>query len=165
MFKLFHFHLLLCWIRREAKQYHVMTDDLPSRGTWNTPSFPTISDYDGLGQSTLVTNFIVSALLLPYAYRSSHRKCFVTKVVPRNLAKFTWDHLWQSLFFDKVARPATLLKKDSEEDVFLWILRNFLEHLLLQNTSGRLLLSLTRWNYICESQRSIYLFYFMRHHS
>ena len=42
-----------------------MTDDLPSQGTCNTPSFSTISDYDGLGQNTLETNFIVSALLLP----------------------------------------------------------------------------------------------------
>ena len=38
-----------------------MTDDLPSRGTCNIPSFPTISDYDGLeqnihGHNTLETN-------------------------------------------------------------------------------------------------------------
>ena len=46
-----------------------MTDDSPSRGTCNTSSFPTISDFDGLGQNThghntLETNLIVSALLL-----------------------------------------------------------------------------------------------------
>ena len=50
---------------REAKQYHIMTDDSPSRNTCNTPSFPTISDYDGLEQNThghnnLETNLNVS---------------------------------------------------------------------------------------------------------
>ena len=29
----------------------------------------------------------------------------------RNFAEITGKHLWQSLFFNKVARPATLLKK------------------------------------------------------
>ena len=33
-------------------------------------------------------------------------------------------------------RHATLLKKDSETVVFLWIWQNFKEHLFLQNTSG-----------------------------
>ena len=50
------------------KTYH-MTDDLSSRDTFNTPSFPTISDSYGLEQiydchNTLETNFIVSALIL-----------------------------------------------------------------------------------------------------
>ena len=45
-----------------------MTDDLPSQDTCNTPSFPTISDYEGLeqnthGHNTPETNLIVSALL------------------------------------------------------------------------------------------------------
>ena len=39
-----------------------MTDDLPSRGTCNTPSFPRISDHYGLGQNTLETDLIVSVL-------------------------------------------------------------------------------------------------------
>ena len=44
--------------------------------------------------------------------RSSHRKYSIKKVVLKNFAKFTENHLWQSLFFNKVAglRPATLLK-------------------------------------------------------
>ena len=46
-----------------------MTDDLPSRDTFNTSGFPTISDYDDLKQSaddhiTLEANLNVSALLL-----------------------------------------------------------------------------------------------------
>ena len=43
--------------------------------------------------------------------RSSHRRCAVRKGVPRvlrNFAKFTENHLYQRLFFN---RPATLLKK------------------------------------------------------
>ena len=62
--------------------------------------------------------------------RSSHRRCFVRKVVLRNFAKFTGKHLRQSLFFNKVAGlwPTTLFKKDSGTDVFLWILQNFKEH-------------------------------------
>ena len=50
---------------REAKQYHIVTDDSPSQGTCNTPSFPTVADYDGLEQNTLETNLTVNALLLP----------------------------------------------------------------------------------------------------
>ena len=37
------------------------------------------------------------------SFRSSHWKCSVRKWVVRNLAKFTGKHLWQSLFFNKVA--------------------------------------------------------------
>ena len=54
---------------REKKQYYIMTDDSPSRNTFNKLSFPTISDYDGLEQKTecqnsLDTNFNVRALHL-----------------------------------------------------------------------------------------------------
>ena len=45
--------------------------------------------------------------------RSSRPEVFCEKVVLRNFTKFTGKHLWQSLFFNKVARlrPVTLLKK------------------------------------------------------
>ena len=36
-------------------------------------------------------------------YRSSHRRCSVRKGSLRNFAKFTGKHLYQSLFFNKVA--------------------------------------------------------------
>ena len=56
---------------------------------------------------------------------SSHRRCSVTKGVLRNFSKFVGKHLCQSLFFKKVAalRPATLLKRGTGTDQFLWILR------------------------------------------
>ena len=37
------------------------------------------------------------------SFRSSHWKCSVRKGVLGNFAKFTGKHLWQSLFFNKVA--------------------------------------------------------------
>ena len=60
----------------------------------------------------LVITWIVIGLHM-FNIRSSHQRCSVRKGVPRNFAKFTGKHLWQSFFFNKVARlrPATLLKK------------------------------------------------------
>ena len=43
--------------------------------------------------------------------RSSRPEVFCEKGVFRNFAKFTGKHLCQSLFFNKAAGPATLLKK------------------------------------------------------
>ena len=50
--------------------------------------------------------------------RSSHRRCLSKKGVLRNLAKFTRKQLRQSLFFNKVAGPATLFKKEALVQVF-----------------------------------------------
>ena len=46
----------------------------------------------------------------------------------KSFAKFREKHLCQSFFFDKVADQAWKFEKDSGAGVFLWILRNFLEH-------------------------------------
>ena len=47
------------------------------------------------------------------SWRRSGPKVFFKKSVLENLAKFTVKHLYQSLFFNKIAgmRPPTLLKK------------------------------------------------------
>ena len=47
-----------------------------------------------------------------FTCRSSHRRCSVKMGALRNFAKVTGKHLWQSLFFNKVAgvRSANLLK-------------------------------------------------------
>ena len=60
--------------------------------------------------------------------RSSHWRCFVKKGVLKNFTKLTAKYLCWSLFFNKVAklRPATLLKRDSNTVIFLWILAKFL---------------------------------------
>ena len=58
--------------------------------------------------------------------------------VLKTFAIFTRKHLCQGLFLIKLQafKPVNLLKRDSNTSVFLQLLRNFLEHLFLQNTSG-----------------------------
>ena len=67
----------------------------------------------------------------------------VRKGVLRNFAKFTGKHLWQSLFFNKVAglRLAALLKKRLWHRYFPVNFAKFLRTPILQNTPGRLLLN------------------------
>ena len=74
--------------------------------------------------------------------RSSHRRCSIEKGVLKNFAKFTENHLCQSLFFNKVEglRPKTLLKKRLWHRCFLVNFAKFFRTSFLQNTSGRLLL-------------------------
>ena len=82
---------------------------------------------------------------IPFHYRSSHQRCstkvFYKKGVLENFTKFTEKLLCQSLFFNKVAglRPATLLKKRLWHRCFG---AKFLRVAILENISGRLLLSL-----------------------
>ena len=66
----------------------------------------------------------------------------VREGVLRNFAKFARNHLYQSLFFNKVAglRPATLLKKLLWHRCFPVSFAKFLRTVFSQNTSGRLLL-------------------------
>ena len=63
---------------------------------------------------------------------------FCKKGVLRNFAKFTGKHLCQRFYFNKVVGLSLQLywNRDSGKSVFLWILRNFWEHLFLQNTSN-----------------------------
>ena len=77
--------------------------------------------------------------------RSSHQRCSLKKDVLENFAKFTGKHLWQSLFFNKVAglRTATLLRKRLWRRYFPVNVVKFLRTPFLQNSSGRLLL----WNF------------------
>ena len=60
----------------------------------------------------------------PSFWRSFRPEVFCKKGVLRNFAKFTGKYLCQSLFVNKVAgkRLATLLKRDSDTGVSLWIL-------------------------------------------
>ena len=70
--------------------------------------------------------------------RSSHRKCSMKKAVHKNFAIFTGKHLCWCYFLIKLQawKTGSLLKRDSNGGIFLWILRNFLntyfeEHLRL----------------------------------
>ena len=80
-----------------------------------------------------------------YQWKSSHQRYSVRKGVLRNFAKFTGKHLCQSLFFNKVAglRPEFLLKKRFWHRCFPVNFAKFLRTPFLQNTSERLLLSVS----------------------
>ena len=56
-------------------------------------------------------------------YRSSHPRCSVKKVLLKIL-HISQEITWMGVSF-LAFRPATLLKRDSNIGVFLWILRNF----------------------------------------
>ena len=73
-------------------------------------------------------------------FRSSHQKCSVKQYVLRNFAKFRGKHLRQSLFFNKIAGTATLLKKRLLHRCFPVNFAKFLKIPFSQKTSGRLLL-------------------------
>ena len=76
-------------------------------------------------------------------YRSSHQSCYEGKSVLRNFAKFTEKHLCQSLYFNKVAGQAcNFIKIEALAQVFPVNFAKFLRTPFLQNTSGRLLLTL-----------------------
>ena len=73
---------------------------------------------------------------------------FCKKGVLRNFVKFTVKHLCQSLFLNKIAgfRSATLLKKRLWHRCFSVHFTKFLRSPFLQNTSGRLLLTIAIYN-------------------
>ena len=71
--------------------------------------------------------------------------CSIWKGVLRNLTKFTWNHLCQSLFFNKVVgpRPATLIKKRLWHRCLYEIFKNTFSYrtpLVTASVSKRLLL-------------------------
>ena len=69
---------------------------------------------------------IDSAELGLFTYRSSHQSCSIKEAALKNFAIFAGKHLFWSLFSMKLQawKPATLLKRDSNTFVFLWILQN-----------------------------------------
>ena len=97
--------------------------------------------------------------------RSGHQSCSIKKSVLKNFTKFTGKHLYQSLFFNKVAnlRPATLLKERLCHGCFPVNVVNVLRAPFLQSTSGRLLLTIKSlvhsewiflWLYVIMSRTS-----------
>ena len=69
--------------------------------------------------------------MLFFSVRSIQRRGSIRKAVLGNFAIFTGKQLCWSLFLIMVqaVRPATILKRDSNTSVSLWILQNFQEHL------------------------------------
>ena len=70
--------------------------------------------------------------------RSSHRRCFIKKVVLKSFVKFTGKHLCQGLFLNKVS--GLRLKETLVHAHFIVHFAKSLETSFSQNTSGRLLL-------------------------
>ena len=86
-------------------------------------------------------------------------RCSVRKRVLRNLAKFRGKHLWQVLFFNKVAGPvpATLLKKRLWHRCFTVNFAKFLRTPFLQNTFGWLLLcfmAFSDWEFLPQPSKT-----------
>ena len=71
--------------------------------------------------------------------RNSHRRCFIKKGVLKNFAKFTRKFLCPSLFYNKIAGLATLLKKRLWHS-FPVNFAKFLRIPILENICERLLL-------------------------
>ena len=70
---------------------------------------------------------MVNSLQSKWKYRSSRSQMFFKIAVLKNFAIFTRKHLRWSLFLIKLQTwmPVTLLKRESNTGVFLWIFRNF----------------------------------------
>ena len=70
--------------------------------------------------------------------RSSHQRCYIKKDLFKIFVIFTGKHLCWSLFWIKSQDwiPTTLLKRDSNAGVFLWILQNFSEHLFSKTSAN-----------------------------
>ena len=82
---------------------------------------------------------------------------FCKKDVLKNCANFTKKHLCQSRFFKKVPglRPATLLKRRLWHRCFPVNFEKFLRTSFLQNTSGRVLISLVRYLNECLIKKTV----------
>ena len=82
-----------------------------------------------ISQKTLCRNFFL------IEFRWSQRRCSIKRAILKHFAIFMGKHFCWSLFLIKLQtfRPATLLKRNSNAVAFLWILRNFKEHLFTEH--------------------------------
>ena len=88
--------------------------------------------------------FMAYCKVLKWTFQKQSREVFCKKGALRNFAKFTWKHLCQSLFLNKVAGIRLLrkaIKKETLEQVFSCEYCEISKNTFLQNTSRRLLLS------------------------
>ena len=85
--------------------------------------------------------------------RSSHRRCSIKKAGLENFAICTGKHLSRSFFLTKL-QTCNFIKKRLQHRLFLWILRNFQEHLIWEtSTNGSRIffcseVCLRRWNFL-----------------
>ena len=143
---------MLYWCQRGALQQALVSK---SRGVWRfTSAMAPYNDRTGYARFTLPFCFVllkdyvtvsfysvwIKKLYYCHIFRSSHRTCSVRKDALRNFAKFIGKHLCPSLFFNKVAGPATLLTKRPWHRCFPVNFAKFLRTPFIQSTSRRLLL-------------------------
>ena len=109
---------------------------------WTEATLSFISSKQNLNNIFNADEFGFFCQSLPSSKSASHQRCFAQKGVLRNFLKFTGKHLYQSLFFNKVAglRPAALLKKRRWLRCFPVNFAKLLITSFLQNTFRRLLL-------------------------
>ena len=83
------------------------------------------------GWKSLFSKWLTETELDPWD-RSTNQRCCMEKAVLKSFAIFTGKSLCLSLCLIKLQtfRSATLLKRDFNTVVFLWILRNLQKHLL-----------------------------------
>ena len=81
------------------------------------------------------------------SFRSSHLQMFLKTSLFENFVIFTGKHLCWSLFTIKLLafRQATILKRDSNTGVFLWILESFKNNFFVEQLGG----------YFCSFQETL----------
>ena len=93
--------------------------------------------------------------LSPFYFTSLQKQSpvlFYKNVVLKYFAIITEKHLFWCLFLIKlqVVSPATLLKRNSDTAAFLWILRNFSEHLFRRTFANGSFCSLIEVDYFAS---------------
>ena len=83
---------------------------------------------------------------LAWNSRSSHPEVFRKKDALKYFAKFAEKYMCWSLFLNKVTnrKPATLLKRNSDSDVLLWILQVYNNTFLIEHVRRLLLKWVTK---------------------
>ena len=96
------------------------------------------------------------AFIFLWSNQKQPSEMFYKKAVLKNFAIFTGKHLWWSLFLTKLQDFRPDSKRDSNTCIFLWILRNFEEHLFWRASAN----GCFRWRvhyYIVSNEKSSFM--------
>ena len=134
---------------------------LPQKRKYYFNECKTIQSYNRVDARFQIAKNLINNLNSISNGKSSRPEVFCQKSILRNFVKFTGKHLFQSLFFNKVAalRPATLFKKRQTlahcTSFFLWILWDFSDQLFIEHLWTTASIPLTK---IFISNKRTYLF-------
>ena len=94
-----------------------------------------------------IFSFISMLCSILQQFKNNHSQIFFKIGVLKNFAIFTGKHMCWSLFLIEMQTFRSLLKRDSNTYVFLWILRNFYKQLFHDEHLSWLLLAIVcvRW--------------------